>query len=144
LGILTTVVLLPVLLFVVGNIVSDLTVGNPRLKERGLIFAFASLLSAALAMLPAWLSWRYAFSRPRNLRITCPTCHCTGMCRIGVREAIHTKTSFYQESEFGGIHTFTDTGLGEITLVAPGDQTLHQPAPSATAFRSPRSATQTA
>ena len=24
----------------------------------------------------------------------------------------------------GGVHTFTDTGLGEITLVTPGDQTL--------------------
>ena len=24
----------------------------------------------------------------------------------------------------GGVHTFTDTGLGEVTLVTPGDQTL--------------------
>jgi hypothetical protein len=24
----------------------------------------------------------------------------------------------------GGVHTFTDTGLGEITLVTPGEQTL--------------------
>jgi len=24
----------------------------------------------------------------------------------------------------GGMHTFTDTGLGEITLVTPGDQVL--------------------
>jgi hypothetical protein len=26
--------------------------------------------------------------------------------------------------DYGGVHTFTDTGLGEITLAAPGDQML--------------------
>jgi hypothetical protein len=27
-------------------------------------------------------------------------------------------------AEDGGVHTFTDTGLGEITLLTPGDQTI--------------------
>ena len=77
------------------------------LRERGLIFFFAYLVSVPIACLPAWLGWRYAFSRPRKLAITCPACQWQGTCRIQEVELVHPAstgdTVVYYESEFQGI-----------------------------------------
>src|SRR3954453_8623811 len=65
-GIALTVVLFPVLLVLVGYLVLDLTDGmGLRRRERGMLFFLAQLLSVPVALVPAWLGWRFAFARPR-------------------------------------------------------------------------------
>jgi hypothetical protein len=67
----------------VGQLVAEFTDGiGLQRKEKGLIYGLAYLLSVPFALIPAWLSWRYAFSRPRQLAITCPECQWSGVIRL--------------------------------------------------------------
>src|SRR5262249_8990954 len=66
----------------------------------------AHLSSVPVALLPAWLGWRWAFSRPRQLNITCPNCQWRGASRI--TEEVPPSVSkgsvvVYGESEIEGI-----------------------------------------
>jgi hypothetical protein len=84
-GIAVTVVVLPALLVVIGHWVSDWTQGmDLRQRDRGLLYALAYLVSVLVALVPAWLSRRYAFSRWRKLVVVCPHCQWSGVCRLGL------------------------------------------------------------
>jgi hypothetical protein len=85
-GIAVTIVLFPSLLvLIIGLWVSDWARGlNLWQDERGMLFDLAYLLAVPVALLPAWLSWRYAFSRWRKLVVVCPHCQWSGVCRLGL------------------------------------------------------------
>jgi hypothetical protein len=109
-GPLVSAALIPILFVVTAGLVGDLTEGRPR-RERGMVFFLAHLLSIGLALLPAWLSWRYAFRRPRNLDVQCPHCPWRGTCRVR-QEALapatlsqHVEAETYEDVkvEFEGI-----------------------------------------
>ncbi len=42
----------------------------------------ADLLSIPVSLLPAWLSWRYAHSRPRIVALVCPECGWSGVGKL--------------------------------------------------------------
>jgi hypothetical protein len=104
-GILTAVVLIVVLLVFVGELISGLTAGmDLRRKERGLIFALTYVLAVPVGLLPAWLGWWYASSRPRKLRVSCPVCQWSGVCQVEERAAVlPSQAPLPVESEFEGI-----------------------------------------
>jgi hypothetical protein len=106
-GIVTTVVLLPLFLILTIRWEDDLLQGMAlRPRERAFIWGLAYLLSVPVAFLPAWLSWRYAFSRPRILALTCPTCQWSGTCRVALRAlpipAPSRQVTISSEVEFEG------------------------------------------
>lgn len=78
-GVALTVVLLPTFLVLIGERFSEWTAGlGLRRKERGLLFALAYAVSVPVALLPAWVGWRYGLSRPRRTTAACPACPWSG------------------------------------------------------------------
>jgi hypothetical protein len=77
-----SIVLVPLFLFLIGQLVSDLTDGmGLQKKERGLIFALAFLLSLPIALLPGWLALRLSLTWSRNLPVKC-SCGWSGICKV--------------------------------------------------------------
>jgi hypothetical protein len=82
-GIVASVVLLPSL-FVVADVLAEPlseSVATFR-RERRVLRGLIDLLSIPVALLPAWLGWRLARSRPRLVALSCPECAWVGICRM--------------------------------------------------------------
>ncbi len=82
-GAVATTMLWPVLIYSLLGLAGALGSGlGLRLSETQLLRMLAWLVSFLLAFLPAWLSWRYARSRPKLVAVCCPHCSWTGTARL--------------------------------------------------------------
>jgi len=86
-GSLTAALLTSALAFVLlAALVWSLTDGSDLpYQDKGILFFFAYLLvGLPLSLAPALFGWRWAFQKPRVLRVRCPDQDCvwTGKCRI--------------------------------------------------------------
>ena len=106
-GIGATILLVILSFVLVGSLVSEQTrdLELPR-RRRGLFFALVHLPPLVLSFLPAWLAYRFAFSRPLKLTVACPSCSWSGPCRItekGLPFSAPTSPAEVGETEFEGI-----------------------------------------